>query len=273
MSRTTAHLSQHSALPLNTLSILLTMLLLTFMGSPASAEAPHQAQGIELLQPTLEAHGGLGPWQSYQSFEYRLVGFPLTPAVAEPSQSTVDLKNRHNRIESEGYTVGWNGHQAWATPNPDAVGLPPRFYTLGSFYFIGMPFVFADPGVILEQEADATFRGTTYKVLRARYATGVGHSADDDYLIYIDKQTHRLALIEHSVTETGIERVTWTFDAWQEHGGLLLPAKMSFFAGPPANQAPEAGATFTVEDARLSHEPVASGIYDPPAGAVTSGTP
>ena len=233
----------------------------------ASAQTSHQARNLSLLQETLEAHGGLETWKTYRSVRYRMVGFPLTPAVAAPSHSTVDLENRFNRIESAAYTVGWNGQDAWAVPNPEAVGLPPRFYTLGSFYFLGMPFVFADPGVVLEARGTATFRGTTFEVLRASYVDGVGHSDRDDYLLYIDPETHRLALIDHSVTETGVERVTWTFDHWQEKGGLLVPAQMTFFVGAPADQAPEDGATFTIEDFQLSREPVDLGLYEPPVGA------
>lgn len=254
------------ALPLMACALLL--------GLPAMAQAGSEtrAQGLHLLQPTLDAHGGLERWKSYRSFEYRLDGFPLTPQVAETSHSSVDLWNRFNRIQSKGYTVGWNGQQAWATPNPEAVGLPPRFYTLGSFYFIGMPFVFADPGVVLEEAGESTFRGKEYRVLRASYVTGVGHSDRDDYLLYIDPKTHRLALIDHSVTETGVERVTWIFDEWQRENGLLVPQTLTFYPGAPADQAPEDGAITTISEVKLGTKALDPSIYNPPKGAViTSG--
>ena len=44
------------------------------------------------------------------------------------------------------------------------------------------------------------------RVVHVGYDRGVGHSSKDDYALYIDPDTDRLALINHSVTETGIER-------------------------------------------------------------------
>ena len=259
----------------NDTALVLTAAVLLFMGLLAPRVAAAEdggtdklARGIELIEATLDAHGGLDTWHDYSSLSYRMVGFPLTPAVAEPSLSRVDLKHRRNRIESAGYTVGWNGQQAWVTPEPEAVGLPPRFYSLGSFYFIGMPFVFADPGVVLEEVGERSFRGEAYRVLRASYVSGVGHSDRDDYFLYLDKEDHRLALIDHSVTETGVERVTWTFDEWQERGGLLVPAVMTFFPGAPADQPAADGARFTIEDYEPSRSTADASIYDPPSGAV-----
>lgn len=54
------------------------------------------------LAATFEAHGGLDRWQARRSFSYLLDGFPLSPQVARRHRSTVDLRNRYNRIEGEG---------------------------------------------------------------------------------------------------------------------------------------------------------------------------
>ena len=66
--------------------------------------------------------------------------------------------------------------------------------------------------------------------------------------VFIDPDTHRIALINHSVTENpDIDRVTWTFDEFQKVEGLLIPAKMTFYAGwNPDN--PGDGASFTIEE-------------------------
>jgi hypothetical protein len=219
------------------------------------------------LEETYEAHGGLDRWSQQGQMSYRMIGFPLTPQVAKPSRSTVDLRTRRNRIESDGFTVGFDGQHAWSTPGPDAVGLPPRFFSLGSFYFHGMPFVFADPGVILEDMGTATFKGKPYRHVQARFADGVGHSNDDDYNLFIDPKNGRLALINHSVTEIGVDRVTWTFDEWQWANGLLVPARVTYYAGWNPEE-PGDGATYVVEDVVFDLNSPADDYYAPPADAV-----
>lgn len=195
------------------------------------ARAGEDVSALELLGQTLAAHGGLARYRRFGSMRYEMVGFPLTPHVAKPSVSTVDLVSRSNRIEGQGYTVGFDGKTAWSDPGRSAVGLPARFYTLGSFYFVGMPFVFADTGVVLKDKGTQLYRGKPYRVVNASYTGGTGFSHNDDYDLYIDPQTKRLALISHSVTEIDVARVTWEFPEWQQVSGLLVPAKMVYYAG------------------------------------------
>ena len=240
---------------------------------PVSAEvvttkaAPEQTTARQLLNEVIAAHGGLAAYRQFGGMKYEMVGFPLTPAVAKPSTSTVDLVSRNNRIDGTGYTIGFDGKQAWSTPGPEAVGLPARFYSLGSFYFIGMPFVFADGGVKLTDLGTQTYKGKTYRVLNAAYDDGTGYTAKDDYNLFIDPATKRLALINHSVTETGIERVTWEFPEWQTVNGLLVPAKLVFYPGFDANPKGD-GATTVVQKVSFSTARPDAAIYAPPAGAV-----
>ena len=244
-------------------------------GTPAALDAAQAAPQGAALARTLEAHGGLDRWRQQRIFSYTLNGFPLSSQVAKPNHSTVDLWGRRNRIVGAAFTVGFDGQQAWGTPTEDAAGLPARFFTLGSFYFIGMPFVFADPGVRVEEQGLATFRGGQYRVVRVTFARGVGYTPDDDYILYIDRETHLLRLIHHAVTEPGkeIERVTWVFDEWQEVAGLKVPKRMTFYPGwnggkDPENSGkdPEKGASFTVEGASFSREAPDAEIYRRPAG-------
>ncbi len=187
------------------------------------------------LAATFQAHGGLDRWQAQRTFSYVL----------------------------DGFVVGWDGKQAWAEPGPDAVGLQPRFFCLGSFYFIGMPFVFGDDGVVLEQKGYGTFDGKTYRTVHVGYVSDTGYSSDDDYTLFIDPDTDRLALINHSVTEIGLDRVTWVFDEWQEVNGLVVPSRMTFHQGwNPEN--PGDGATFTITDVKFDTVAPDRAIYAPP---------
>lgn len=241
------------------------------LGAVIAGSAP-AARDATPLTSTIEAHGGIEAWNRFGTLAYTMDGFPLSAPMAKANRSTVDLRSRFNRIDGDGFTVAWNGVSAWSTPGPDAVGLPPRFVTLGSFYFIGMPFVFADDGVVLEAAPDQAFRGREYRVVKVGYRRGVGHSSKDDYTLFIDKDTDRLALIHHSVTETGVERVTWTFDEWQRVDGLLVPARMTLYPGWNPD-APGDGSSFTIERVEFDTKTPPEKLYAAPADAVIDTAP
>lgn len=227
------------------------------------------------LTKTWEAHGGLTEWRKQGTLTYTLNGFPLSAQVAKPFVSTVDLANRYNRIEGEGFVVGYDGNTAWSLPGPDAVGLPPRFFALGSFYFIGMPFVFADQGVLLEEQGTSVFRGKKYQMVKAAYKAGTGYTAKDDYILLIEPDTHLLKLIHHSVTEPSnkVERVTWVFDEWQRVSGLLIPKRMTFYGGWSEGTLPGPGLSCTIEKAEFRTAAPNPTLYARPADAVVDESP
>ena len=229
--------------------------------------------GENPLTKTFEAHGGLDKWAGKGTMIYTLEGFPLTPQVAKPNTSTVDLKNRYNLIEGEGFTVGFNGQNAWAVPGPDAVGLPPRFFNLRSFYFIGMPFVFGDQGTVATDAGTVSFKAKSYRAVNIGYQKGTGYTSKDDYVLLIDPDTQRLALIHHSVTENAdVDRVTWVFDEWQEVEGLLVPAVLTFYPGWNPDE-PGEGFVTVVKNVSFSDDSPDSSIYNPPNEAVLNDSP
>ena len=81
------------------------------------------------------------------------------------------------------------------------------------------------------------------------------------------RKTNRLALINHSVTEIGVDRVTWIFDEWQWVDGLLVPARMTYYAGWNPDD-PGDGATYLIENVVFDPNPPAADYYAPPADAV-----
>lgn len=240
-------------------------------GTPAvtvsgSAQRVEDTSARKLLNEVIAAHGGIERYRKFGGMKYKTVGFPLTPFVAKPNTSTVDLVSRNNRIDGVDFSVGFDGKTAWSKPGIESVGLPARFFSLGSFYFIGMPFVFADGGVVLTDKGTQTYRGKEYRVIGASYGTGTGFSEQDDYDLFVDPVTKRLGLINHSVTEIGVERVTWEFPEWQTVEGLLVPQKMVYFGGFSPNPKEEGKVTIVSEVKFSSNRPAAS-TYAAPEGA------
>jgi len=242
------------------------------LASPGwGSSGDNELKGRQQLEKTLQAHGGLSNWQRYGSLAYTMKGFPLTGQTAKPNRSTVDLKTRTNRIEGPDFVVGFDGTRSWSTPGPKSTGLPTRFFSLGSFYFVGIPFVLADPGVKVAWDGQKPFQGKNYNVLNVTFTSGVGHSDKDNYQVYIDPSTNRVALINHNVTEIYDEktRVTWVYDAYIPVGnsGLVLPSKLAFYQGWSENPDPKQGASYTVDDYEAGTARPEVSLYQAPQGA------
>lgn len=245
-------------------------LLLTLSFSQVVLADGHEEN---LLSKTFEAHGGLEKWNEKKALNFTLEGFPLSPHVKKPNTFTVDLVNRHTYVEGEGFILGFNGKEDWVKPNMEAVGVPPRLYSMAMFYYVGMPFVFGDEGVIIKDVGTGTYDGKEYKKLEISYKAGTGYTSKDKYEVFIDKNTNQLALLNNTVAENpDVDIVTWVFNEWQTASGLAVPTKLTFIPGwKPEN--PDDGAEILVKDISFSTQATDPGIYNPPADAVVVGAP
>lgn len=243
------------------------LLVSSALAADRPAGEPPAVNGSVALARALEAHGGLARWRSFGTLQYTLVDFPLSEATSAPSRAVFDLRGRAIRIEAERFSVVHDGARTFAAPSAEFIGLPPRFFAKGSSYFVIMPFVFADAGITARDAAPLHYAGKAYDVVNIGYAAGVG-DVRDDYQLLIDPETDRLFAVNHSVRETGIERVTWVFDEWQSVEGVLIPARMSLRLGfDPVN--PGEGKQARIEQASLQRSSPAPQVFSQvPPGAV-----
>jgi len=249
------------------LSFAAAFVAVSALAAPALAQSTHPvAEGIELLQPTLDAHGGLDRWRNQKTFTYTLTGFPLSEPMSHPNTHTFDLRHRTNRIDGQGFSVAFDGTYAWSTGPANSAGLPSRFVSLGSSYFLAMPFVFADHGAVVTDAGTVNYKGQPHRALNVGYRDGVGASAEDAYQLLIDPDTQRLVAVNHSVTEIGIERVTWGFPAWQQVAGLIVPARLEFAKGWDPD-ATNDGAFTEVTDVSFDTNAPDPSLYRPQVGS------
>ena len=221
--------------------------------SPAAAQS-----SADPLAATLDAHGGVETWNDQKALRYALADWPL--GVQPNFRQVVDLDSRYHYAESDTYTAGISDDDAWITPGPEALGLPPAFVLHGNSYFVMMPFVFADPGVTVRELPDGELLGDTYPRLGVSFGSGVGDTADDDYILYLDPQTRRLHAINFSLTHTAIRgdaavadapRKVLVFESWQDADGLLVPESATFHGVENGVVDPQ-GATFRVAEIGFS---------------------
>ncbi len=189
----------------------------------AESERMKEAKYPPLFQQVLDAHGGLEKWKQMQTLE-----FDLYSDSTKVDRQVIDLDSRKALVSNDTYTIGYDGNQVWYTGNEaDMPGESAKFYHNLQFYFFALPFVFADPGIIYEELEPRPFQGKTYDVMRFTYESGVGDSPKDEYLIYVDQDTHQMELLLYTVTyfsgePTDKYGARW-YSEWQKVNGLLVP--------------------------------------------------
>jgi len=241
-----------------------------------------QALGQQILAKTIEAHGGFERFRSFGTLAYHTDGLPYSAAAPLDFDHTADLVARHHRMEgysAKGAFVAGSGDtQAWAS-DMEALGIPPRWVNHGNSYFVLMPFVFADPGTHVRSVGERIHNGQTYDAIAIRYDRNTGDTSDDDYVLYIDQTTHRLGLIDFSVTygpmrgDTPINelpRRSLEFVQWQEVDGLSIPKVLRY--GPwertaAGGKQKDEGVRYTISNAHFDAARPAPSLFDAPAGA------
>ncbi|MEC7264879.1 MAG: hypothetical protein VXW38_14165, partial [Bacteroidota bacterium] len=70
-------------------------------------EGTNKASYPENLSKVFEAHGGLELWKSMRTLSFVL------PNPEAPETHTVDLWSRKDRVDTEKYSMGFDGEKAW----------------------------------------------------------------------------------------------------------------------------------------------------------------
>ncbi len=182
----------------------------------------------ENMSSIFAAHGGLDVWNTYKSLSFTMkkpTGDELT---------VTDLKNRRSYIETNNFQLGYDGETVWLEEHGDFKyeGKPEFYYNL-MFYFYAMPFVLADDGITYENTNALEFEGKSYPGIKISYANDVGASPEDEYILYFDTDTKKMAWLGYTVTYFTKEKSKdWHFiryTDWQMVNGLILPKTLSWY--------------------------------------------
>ena len=132
---------------------------------------------------TLKAHGGLDKWRSFKTLEYDL----LHDGDSTPAEHyTLDLLNRKDLTVADSFKIGFDGKEVWVAPNKGAFkGRSARFYHNLYSYFLTIPFIVSDPGVIYSNDT-LTVDGKLYDVINVNFETGIGDADKDAYKLLIN---------------------------------------------------------------------------------------
>lgn len=182
----------------------------------------------EKLTNVFKAHGGIDKWNTFNTLEFTM----KKPTGDE--KTITDLKNRRSFIETDAFKIGYNGEEAWlVNKGENEYKGKPQFYYNLMFYFYAMPFILADDGITYLNVEPLSYNGKQYPGIKVSYAAGVGESPDDEYILYYDTETNKMAWLAYTVTYFTKEKSKdWSFikySDWQIVNGLELPKTLEWY--------------------------------------------
>ncbi len=181
------------------------------------------------ITAVFKAHGGIQAFDQMNSLVFEIV----KPEGNE--KHTTDLKTRHARIETDKFSLGFDGKEAWLVQEDStAFKGNPRFYHNLMFYFYAMPFVLGDDGISYEKVSDLKVEDKSYVGYKISYSDGVGDSPKDNYFLYYDEATHQMKFLGYTVTffsKEASEKIKLIeYADWNNVNGLLLPKTLKWRA-------------------------------------------
>ncbi|NJL29671.1 MAG: hypothetical protein HC897_18155 [Thermoanaerobaculia bacterium] len=251
-------------------SLLPLLLAFTFAGPLAAGSAPHTA--AQIVDAMITAHGGMERWASAPTVTIEDEFIPAGAESGSRSVVTVEQGPRRAYIDFPGteMRMAWDGERAWS--ENWAVPYPPRFLALLNYYFVNLPWMAKDPGVILGEPGTARLWDdpTDYVTVKMTYGEGVGDTPGDYYTLFIDPKTHRLEACEYIVTYKAIlpEGLTQTpphvlvFEDFATVDGLVVPTRYTVY------QADRSVFASSKIHRWSFREPFDTARMTPPAGAV-----
>ncbi|SRX55669.1 DUF6503 family protein [Aequorivita sp. CIP111184] len=179
------------------------------------------------LQAVFNAHGGLDHWKQMNNICFEMKG------KNGYETHTVSLPDRRTKIESKDWSIGYDGKQVWLLKNDLGYEGNPVFYHNLMFYFYAMPFIIADPGTNYTAVEPTKLDGKMYNGFKISYDDGVGDSSKDEYILYFDPETNKMAWLAYTVTfKDQTKSDDWhyiKYNKWQDVNGLLLPEKLTWW--------------------------------------------
>jgi len=149
----------------------------------------------ENISKIFNTHGGLELWNKVQTLAFTM------PNPNGNEITTTNLKTRKSLIDMPNHKIGFDGKSVWLLKK-DTTSYKgnPKFYYNLFFYFYAMPFVLADDGITYKEAEPLTFEGKTYPGIHISYDSGIGASPEDEYILYYDSDTNKMAWLAYTVT-------------------------------------------------------------------------
>jgi len=235
----------------------LSILVLFLTCASVSTATPHYAndETKRVVEAMVDAHGGLEKWRAAPSIRFDNIMHNNYHGKDNfawwVAHEVIDQKTRQVWQEwpMDDARIGYDGKDVWSVnwnkgnPSPSMV----HFF----YYFVNLPWLSQDDGVILSEPARFVWPGSDAELYEVRMtfedAPGIGKSGNGYYVLYIHPDTYRLVgyqyangykpLLDVMNMPAGKEVFgpLWRqITRYEEVGGLLFPT--AFRTMPEADE-------------------------------------
>jgi hypothetical protein len=138
----------------------IALCVLVAVSIPAGLEAGNPFRTAEAaIDAMVEAHGGMERWNAAPTVSFTDSLVPAGMPTGEAIRVTVEQGARRVYMDVLGIEISlaWDGEKAWGINWGSPV--PPRFLAQLNYYFLNLPWVVQDPGVILSDHGEGDLRG------------------------------------------------------------------------------------------------------------------
>ena len=173
------------------------------VGAQSDVDARYGSPGTRVtVKRMVAAHGGMSAWSASPTVSFlrtaELAGDPQPWVLHE----TIEQGRRrlYQDWPEEGMRLVSDGNEVW-TVNWSKM-FPPAFVAQIGFYFLNMPWITQDPGVILNEIGTGSYPTSDREFAKVEmtFQPGTGETPGDRYVLYIDQETHLLQAIEYHVS-------------------------------------------------------------------------
>lgn len=187
------------------LATALSLLVFTNHAGAADQSGPvYKTPGTRtIVEKMIAAHGGMDGWQSAPTISYE---HSMTdPSEMDDPWVTIETHEQGRRRlyqtwPRDNATLGFDGENTWTVGWMR--GNPPTMMAGVSYFFLNLPWMTQDDGVILESAGTAKLpkQAKDYITVKMTYSASTGASPYEYYLLHIDPDTFLLKGVEYVVT-------------------------------------------------------------------------
>ena len=198
--------------------------------SSVQNEEENPDSNYQLIPPTFQKcldHHGFKVWKELKGLEFSI------DTKGGLEHHVIDLVSRNTCVMGNDYSIVKNDKGYFISPSVEAFEGDPVFYHNVYFYFVGMPFVLTDSGIIYETLGDFALADTVYHGIKIQYEEGVGVADKDEYILLIDQSNYELKYLLYTVTYYDQQKSqNWyakRYDSYKTLSGIKIPSSMSSF--------------------------------------------
>ena len=187
-----------------------TMLLMLLVVSKYAFSDPEYANDKtrQVVEKMVEAHGGLDKWRSIPAIGFEAIMHNNYHEKNElawwVAREQIDMKTR--QVYQDWFLndaqIAFNGEDVWSTNWKKAN--PPTAMLYFFYYFINLPWITQDDGVILSDVTEFAWPGHQGKVyhevkMTFKKSPVIGKSQLDYFVLYIDPDSHLLVGYQYAI--------------------------------------------------------------------------